>query len=228
VDDPAVTVIVPTFNEAASIARVVAAANAIGDEVIVADGGSTDETSAIAERAGAIVVRAPRGRGAQLHAGATRARGDVLLFLHADSDLPAGARSAIEEALLDDAVVGGNFRLRFVPPSRAARLFSWANDARRRWFHIYYGDSAIFVRRRVYEDLGGFRPLPILEDYDLVRRLERRGKTVYVKDIIVEASSRRFAHSPMRTLLVWTWIQMLYSLLDVSPDRLARHYADIR
>jgi hypothetical protein len=125
-------------------------------------------------------------------------------------------------------VLGGNFLLRFVPPSRSARLFSWASDARRRWFCIYYGDSGIFLRREVYEELGGFRPLPILEDYDLVRRLERHGKTAYVKDVVVEASARRFAHAPVRTLLVWTWIQMLYSLLDVSPDRLARHYADIR
>lgn len=226
--DATISVIIPTVDEAERIAASVVRARAIGDEVIVVDGGSSDDTAKLAKEAGARVVVGPRGRGPQLHTGACSARGDVLLFLHADVELPARARTAILDALEPGGVVGGNFALEFTPSSWSARLFSWANDMRRRWFRIYYGDSAIFVRREVYETLGGFRALPILEDYELVRRLERHGSMAYVRSVVVEASARRFAHAPVRTLMVWTWIQLLYSVFGVSPERLSRHYADIR
>jgi hypothetical protein len=173
------------------------------------------------------VIVERKGRGPQLHAGAGAARGDVLLFLHADAELGPAARPAVLRALSDPGVVGGNFYLRFWPEGPWARLFSWANDVRRRRLDIYYGDSAIFVRRAVYEELGGFRPLPILEDYELVRRLERYGPTVYVRDVQVRASARRFAARPWRTLFAWIVIQALYSM-GVHPDRLAHLYADRR
>ena len=170
--------IIPTYREACGIADAVAAAGAVADEVIVVDSGSNDGTAEIAARAGAKLVHAPRGRGVQLGTGATAARGKVLLFLHADARLGAGARFAIHRALSNPRVVGGNFRLRFDSGTPAACLFSVANDLRRRWLHIYYGDSAIFVRKDIYERLGGFRPIPLFEDYDLVRRLERAGQAI--------------------------------------------------
>ena len=225
---PALSVIIPTWNEARRVEAAVRGARALGAEVLVVDAGSTDDTAARAEAAGAVLVLSRRGRGAQLHAGARRATGDVLLFLHADAELPASAAGAIASALRDEEVVGGNFYLRFVPDSPAARLFTWANHVRRRWLRIYYGDSALFLRRRTYDALGGFRELPILEDYELVRRLERHGRTAYVRDVEVQVSARRFERAPLRTLLVWTYIQVLYSVFGVSPARLARHYADIR
>jgi len=224
-----ISVVIPTWREEATIAAAVASARHIGDEVIVADPGSPDATQAVARDAGARIVEAPRGRGAQLRAGAEAATGDVLLFLHADAGLPPEARGAILRALADPRVVGGNFRLRFVPAGTfAARLFTWANHVRRVVLRIYYGDSAIFVRREVYEALGGFRPLPIFEDYELVRRLERLGKTAYVRDVVVTASARRFEDAPVRTLLVWSFLQVAYSIFGVAPERLARFYADTR
>jgi rSAM/selenodomain-associated transferase 2 len=224
-----ISVIIPTWREAGRIAACVRSAREIGDEVLVVDAESPDATAELAEEAGARVLRVPRkGRGPQLHAGAEAARGDVLLFLHADADLGPGARAEIARALADPAVVGGNFYLRFWPDdSRFARLFTWVNHARRRSLRIYYGDSAIFVRRDVYAELGGFRALPILEDYELVRRLERRGKTAYVRAVEVRASARRFEARPWRTLAGWVIIQTLY-LLGVPPARLARLYADLR
>jgi rSAM/selenodomain-associated transferase 2 len=218
-----ISVVIPTWCEGHEIAEAVACARRVGDEVIVADGGSPDGTARIAEEAGARVVHAPKGRGAQLDAGARAATGDVLLFLHADARLPEAAREAIIDALRSPDVQGGNFFVRFEPATRAARLFTWANHVRREWLSIYYGDSAPFVRRSVYIALGGFKPLPIFEDYELVRRLERRGLTAYVRDVEVRVSARRFQQAPLRTLGIWTMLQTLYSV-GVSAHRLARFY----
>jgi rSAM/selenodomain-associated transferase 2 len=222
------SIVIPTWCEAPGIAAAVERARAIADEVVVVDAGSPDGTADRAEAAGARVVGAPRSRGAQLDAGARAATGDVLLFLHADTTVPPGARAAILEALADPAIIAGNFYLRFTPDSFAARLFTRANDLRRRWLRIYYGDSGLFVRRATYEATGGFRDLPILEDYELVRRVERLGRTAYLRDVIIEASARRFQAAPVRTLAVWTCIQLLYSAFHVSPRRLARLYRDVR
>jgi hypothetical protein len=163
----------------------------------------------------------------QLGTGATAGRGEVFLVLHADARLGAGARFAIHRALSDPRVVGGNFRLRFDSGTLAAWLFSAANDLRRRWLHIYYGDSAIFVRKDIYERIGGFRPIPLFEDYDLVRRLERAGRTVYLRDVPVWVSARRFVSAPGRTLLCWGLLQTLYSA-GIPPVLLAPLYRNIR
>jgi rSAM/selenodomain-associated transferase 2 len=221
------SVIISTWCEADLIAEAVEAARRIGDEVIVADGGSTDGTADIARAAGARVVLAEKGRGPQLDAGARAATGHVLLFLHADARLPERARPSIAAALSDSEVHGGNFLLRFVPESRSARLFSWANDLRRRRLRIYYGDSAIFVRRDTYEALGGFAPMPIMEDFDLVRRLERHGRTAYITDVHVEVSARRFASARTAALLQWIMVQSLFSL-GVPARYLVHLYPDAR
>ena len=224
---PRVSIVIPAWCEVARIEAAVRGARAIAADVIVADGGSPDGTAAAAALAGARVVHAPKGRGAQLHAGALAAEGDVLLFLHADATLAPAAKDALDAALRDPSIVGGNFYLRFDGGGRAARFFTWVNDARRRWMRIYYGDSALFVRRAAYEALGGFAPLPIMEDYQLVRRLERLGPTAYIRDVEVSVSARRFEHAPLRTIVVWFAIQALYTI-GVSPSRLARLYADAR
>jgi rSAM/selenodomain-associated transferase 2 len=219
--------VIPTWCEAGDVSAAVRAALRVADEVIVADADSHDGTADLARRAGARVVTAPKGRGRQLHAGALASRGACMLFLHADARLPPEARGAIERALADPEVVGGNFLLRFEPPGPAARLFAAINDVRRRWLGIYYGDSAIFVRRALYDRIGGFRPLPILEDYDLCRRLEREGPTAYVRDVEVIASARRFDGAVARTVAGWALIQSLYAL-GVPAERLGRLYRDER
>jgi rSAM/selenodomain-associated transferase 2 len=221
------SIVIPAWNEARAIAASVAQARRVADEVVVADGGSTDGTADLARGAGARVVRAPKGRGVQLDLGARASGGDTLLFLHADATLRGDARGAIERALASAAVAGGNFRLRFVPPSPAARLFGAANDLRRRWMRVYYGDSGIFVRRQVYLELGGFAHWPLFEDLDFARRLERFGETRYVTEAEVHVSSRRFAGSPIRTLALWATLRGLYAA-GISPARLARWYADLR
>lgn len=222
-----ISAIIPAWNEVLTIADAIEGARAVADEIIVADGGSPDGTAERAAAAGALVVHAPKGRGQQLRAGAEIASGDVLLFLHADVRLEAGARQAIERALSNVDVIGGNFYVRFDGVSFAAWVFTVANHWRREWLQIYYGDSAIFVRVVTYAALGGFRALPIFEDYDFVRRLECAGRTAYVRDVVAVASARRFSDSPLRALGVWTALQALFSL-GVPAERLARFYADIR
>jgi rSAM/selenodomain-associated transferase 2 len=222
-----ISAIIPAWNEAETIERAVISASEVADEVIVVDGGSLDETAERARASGARVAVTDKGRGQQLDTGARIARGDVLLFLHADARLPTPARDAIGCALGDPAVVGGNFRVRFIPRGFWSTVFSRIDDLRRRRLSIYYGDSAPFVRRRDYEALGGFRAMPIMEDYDFLRRLERHGRTAYLRDVEVEVSARRFATAPLRSMAVWALIQILYSS-GVPASRLSRLYADIR
>ncbi len=221
-----ISIVIPTLNEARHLPYLLAdlgVGNAAA-EIIVADGGSTDETRAVAREMGAGVIRTARGRGHQIAAGAAAARGKTLLFLHADSRFPSGGLARIGELLAArPQAVGGNFRLDFDGETRfdawLERFYAWI---RARGF--YYGDSGIFVRRAVYERLGGMRPIALMEDYDFVRRLERFGPTICIDDPPLVTSSRRFAgRSPAAIVLGWLEIHALFHL-GVSPSRLARLY----
>jgi rSAM/selenodomain-associated transferase 2 len=224
---PALSIVIPAWNEARLIADAVQGAARIADEVIVVDGGSEDGTAQLAGAAGARVLAAPKGRGAQLHAGARAARGEVLLFLHADVRLPPAARTAILERLADPQVIGGNFLIEFLPASWFTHLLAPLNDLRRAITRRYYGDSGIFVRRTAYHALGGFRPYPLMEDYDFSSRMERAGRCAYIREIRVMASARRFQGRELRTLFCWMSLQLLY-WLGVPPHRLYRAYPDVR
>jgi rSAM/selenodomain-associated transferase 2 len=221
-------VIIPTLNEARELAETLeAVANLRGPvEVIIVDGGSSDETVAIAQRQGVRVLRTSPGRGGQLRTGACAARGEVLWFLHADTRPPADAAERIGEALRSPDVVGGNFTVRFGSDAPAARFLGQLYAQVRR-FGLFYGDSAIFVRRAAYERVGGFRTFPLFEDVDLVRRLRRWGRLARVPSEVT-TSARRFAgRSFPRTFARWAALQVLY-WLGVSPDTLGRFYAPVR
>ena len=221
-----ISVIIPTLNEAEHLPRLISGLHrqTPGCEIIVADGGSRDGTVNAARALGATVVRSAPGRGQQLARGAERRAGDVLLLLHADSVYPAGGLARIEERLAAGPhLVGGNFRLVFdghdTFSRRLTRFYAWM---RRRG--LYYGDSAVFVRRRVYQALGGMRPVALMEDYDFTRRLEKTGPTCCIEDPPLVTSSRRFAgRQPLAIIWGWLKIHALYHL-GVSPDRLARLY----
>jgi rSAM/selenodomain-associated transferase 2 len=220
------SIIVPTLNEEKTIARTLAALHALdGDkEIIVVDGGSRDRT--IARAAAATVLQSEPGRGRQMHAGACRARGEALWFVHADTVPPPMALREIAGALADPAVGGGNFCLVFDGPSRPARqmtaIYPWL-----RLLGLYYGDSGIFLRRSVYEAAGGFRPYPIFEDLDLLRRIKSYGKLVHL-DCALMTSSRRFENRNFAAVWAnWIALQVLY-WMGVSPDVLARWYRHVR
>jgi len=225
-----ISVIIPTLDEADRLAPLLRTLGAEPSphEVIVADGGSGDGTPAAARALGARVVACGHGRGAQLGAGAAVARGQVLLFLHADSRFPATGLARIESALgAAPGLVGGNFRLVFDGASRFSRrltvFYAWL---RRRG--LYYGDSGIFVRREAYQRLGGIRAIALMEDYDFVRRLERLGPTCCIAEPPLTTSSRRF-EGRHGVAIVWGWL-LIHGLyhLGVSPRRLAGLYRSER
>ncbi len=229
-----ISVVIPTLNEQERLPALLAAlgretpAPEVAPEIIVVDGGSGDATRRLARGAGARVLRAAPGRGQQLAAGAALARGDILLFLHADVRFPTGGLRRIEETLARaPELVGGNFRLVFDGERRFSRwltgFYAWF---RRRG--LYYGDSGIFLRAGVYRALGGFRPIALMEDYDFTRRLERAGPTCCIEEPPLVTSSRRFeGRHPFAIFLGWLEIHALYHL--GVPDRLlARRYEQQR
>lgn len=160
-------------------------------EVIVVDGGSRDSTAERARAAGARVLFVEGGRARQQDAGWRASRGDAVLFLHADTRLPAGWASAVRGALADPRVAVGAFRLRFEPRSRALAVIEWGARARARVLGLPYGDQALFTRRAALEEIGGIRPVPIFEDLDLVRALRRRGSLALVP-LATVTSARRY------------------------------------
>lgn len=223
-----ISVIVPVLNEAGCIGETLAALRQLeGDkEIIVADGGSSDDTRTLANAFGVKVVNAERGRGMQMHAGTLSATGDVLWFVHADTVPPVHALADIERYLKDPCVAGGNFGLLFDGPSRAARQLTAIYPVLR-ILGLCYGDSGIFVRRSTYDAIGGFRSLALFEDLDLLRRLRKKGRFVHVPSQI-RTSSRRFEKRNFGVVwLHWTTLQILY-WCGVSPNRLARWYRHAR
>jgi cellulose synthase/poly-beta-1,6-N-acetylglucosamine synthase-like glycosyltransferase len=161
-----------------------------------------------------------------MNAGARVADGEALLFLHVDTRLPPDAHTSLTGALADPAVLGGNFAVRFDGADRFSRLLG-AWYALQRRAGVYYGDSAIWLRRSAFELLGGFRPLSIMEDYDLVRRLERRGHTACLPGPATSSARRWQELGLPRTIASWVAIRWLY-LAGVAPERLARLYPHAR
>ncbi len=232
------SVVIPTLNEAAELpttlaalhagARPAAARDAPGDviEVIVVDGGSRDATVTIARNSGAIVIEASRGRGVQLAAGGRLARGDVIVFCHADCRLPAGWPAAVRAAFAGDPrVVGGAFPLAIAGGRRSLALVAAMANLRSRVTRYPYGDQALFVRADAYRAVGGFAPLPLMEDIDLCRRLRRVGRLVQL-DLPVTVSGRRWEREGWvhTTLRNWSLAALFY--LGVEPARLKRWYPD--
>ncbi|HEX2094398.1 MAG TPA: TIGR04283 family arsenosugar biosynthesis glycosyltransferase [Longimicrobiaceae bacterium] len=222
-----ISIIVPTYNEEACIARALAALLALeGDfEVRVADGGSTDRTVEIARGMGVPVVEGARGRGPQMNRGAAGATGEVLLFLHADTLLPPDAYHRVAEALTDPAVAGGCFRLSFDHDHRFLRFSAFLTRFSFRLFH--YGDGGYFVRAGIFRELGGYRPYPIMEDLDLWLRLLRAGRTVVVPASVV-ASARRFRRNGVYRQQLLGVVLVLLFLAGVKPHTLKRFYSEVR
>lgn len=225
-----ISAVVPVLNEAARVTAHLAALRTLDglDDIVVVDGGSVDRTPALAAAAGCRVVTAPRGRAAQMNAGAAAAAGEILVFVHADVKLPADACALIRESLADADVVAGAFWTRTIAEGShrwAARWLGLA-DIRSRYTGLPYGDQALFVRREAFERVGGFPRMPLFEDLEISKRLRACGRirTVHAR---VEVSGRRFLARPVYYALVMNVLPILYRL-GVSPYTLARAYDDER
>ncbi len=222
-----ISIIIPTYNEELAIAKTLSSLETLSGayEILVVDGGSTDRTVEIVRAAKIPLFQSLQGRGLQMNLGAKQAQGETLLFLHADTVLPANACQLILSALQQAEVCGGNFSLRFSGNSFGARLLTYIYPALR-LLGLVYGDSAIFVRRKIFDELNGFRAIPLFEDCDLFRRLQKRGEFRRM-NAFVTTSARRFEGRLGRTFSLWIGLQILY-WLRVNPHRIAQFYKILR
>ena len=221
-----ISVIIPVLNEAKildqSLARLTHQLK--GHELIIVDGGSTDETPLIAKRYGQV-ISSERGRARQSNAGAAAARGD-LLFLHADVWLDSGAIEGVETAILA-GYVGGAFKQRIEGDRPLYRLIERAANFRAKRLKIFYGDGGIFVRRTHFNRIGGFPDIPIMEEVEFSRKLRQHGEVTLVEPGI-HISARRWQKNGIVRTTLTNWLITLLYLLRVPPNHLAKLYRHIR
>ncbi|MFV0665706.1 TIGR04283 family arsenosugar biosynthesis glycosyltransferase [Denitromonas sp.] len=221
---PTLSIIVPVLNEAAGIASVLVPLQALrahNVELIVVDGGSTDNTAALAAPLSDHLVPAPRGRASQMNAGAAVARADRLLFLHADTRLPQDAIAAIRSAL--DTHAWGRFDVHIDGQHPMLKVVAAMMNLRSRLTGIATGDQAIFVRRTAFDQLGGFADLPLMEDIALSRRLKALGRPACLRQRVTTAGRRWETHGVLRTIVLMWRLRAAYAL-GADPADLARRY----
>jgi rSAM/selenodomain-associated transferase 2 len=222
---PEISVIIPTLNEADSLAETVrrAKGNPEVSEIIVVDAGSQDRTKVIAEELGCRAVNGPRSRGGQLRLGAAQAQGEVVLLLHADTWLPPHAGRAALECLRGDGVVAGGFWKAFRNPHPLMRGSRW-RCALRLWLGgRIMGDQAMFVRREILEQVGGVPDVPLMEEFELCRRLRRVGRLALAKATVTTSARRFHQHGVLRTY--WRmWSITVRYWLGASPQELRKRY----
>ena len=218
------SIVIPTLNEAADIGRLVERLlRAEAVECIVADGGSRDDTCSIAAQKGAMVLDVPGGRAAQQNVGAAKAKGRLLLFLHADTLPPDGYAGRIRQTLSRPAIVAGAFRFKADGAGPGMRWVERLTNLRSRVLQCPYGDQGLFLEARVFREMGGFAPMPILEDFDLVRRLRRRGAVVTLPYPAVTSARRWQRLGVLETTLI-NQIMILGFLCGVPVQTLQRLY----
>jgi rSAM/selenodomain-associated transferase 2 len=233
-----ISVIIPTLNEELTIMATLAHTAALGfDELIVVDGGSLDQTPVLVEsyrrrtqsqaQSPVRLVTAPRGRARQMNEGAKASGGEILLFLHADTQLPGDAKTMIDTTLADQRMVGGRFDVRFDRPSMWGSIISRMMNWRSRLSGIATGDQALFVRRPIFEQMGGFADMPLMEDIDFSRRLKQKGATAALTATVTTSFRRWERHGPLRTLLLMLVLRFLY-WIGVRPLHLVDWYKAVR
>lgn len=228
-----ISVIIPTFNEELTIEKTLEAISRLVsvDEIIIVDGGSSDRTVEKIEnfekiKETKLIEIKHANRGKQLHEGTKHATGDIFWFIHADTRPKQGSGGQIKKNMRFDEIVGGNFEIIFSGKSFWARFLTWLYPQLLS-IGLVYGDSAFFVRRSIYEEVGGFREFPIFEDIDLYKRLKKRGRFVLIH-MPVTTSSRRFENrSFLWTFMKWSIRQGLY-WIGISPKLLGKTYKQIR
>lgn len=192
-------------------------------EVIVIDGGSEDETVAIAQSQGATVHTLPPGRAQQMNDGASRATGEIFLFLHGDTLLPPDFAVMVRSLLATPGVVAGAFQLKIAGEGNALRWVEWWVKGRSQWLQLPYGDQALFMKKATFEQIGGFPNLPIMEDFVFVRQLRGLGRVAIAPQVVTTSPRRWQRLGVLRTTLINQGMILGY-YLGISPHRLARWY----
>ncbi|MGH4000418.1 MAG: TIGR04283 family arsenosugar biosynthesis glycosyltransferase [Pseudonocardiaceae bacterium] len=219
-----VSIVVPALNEATRIEGCLQRLRSDFSEceLVVVDGGSTDATFDLAAQY-ARAIRCPAGRAVQMNAGAAVSSGDILWFIHVDCRIPANALGLLRQAMQDPRVVGGGLQLRFDQRTVGLDYLAASSNQRARRLHWIFGDQAMFVRRDVFDSVGGFPELPLMEDLEMSRILRRRGRLA-VLPVTVTASARRLVEQgPWRMTVLMQWLKLQY-FFGVDPERIRRRY----
>lgn len=221
-----VSVIIPTLNESRRVGRAIKSAwDALADQVIVADGGSTDSTVSAVEEAGATLVQCQQGRAVQQNSAAALATGDVVLFLHADNWLSKEALAEVRSEMMNRSQIAGAFRQRIDASGVAYRCLERGNGWRVRFLGQPYGDQGIFVSRELFEHVGGFPEVPLMEELSLMRRIREHFRPILLEGPIYVDARRWQTHGIVRQT-IRNWSLVVRYFCGVSPERLAGDYVN--
>lgn len=218
-----ISVIIPTLNEEKVLNTTLKHLKEAGVEIVVSDGGSTDQTLRIARSSILHVISSPTGRSLQLNRGAEASNGDILLFLHADTLLPANFPDHVTKTLETPGVAAGAFRLSVDDNRTIFRFIEAGANIRSSLLQMPYGDQALFMKTKIFRKVGGFPSMPIMEDFNLVRMLRKEGRIQTLHEHVITSARRWISQGPIKTTLKNQCMVAGY-LLGISPGRLARFY----
>jgi len=221
---PIISVIIPTLNEEKVLGKTLKLLKDSGVEIVVSDGGSTDQTLHIAKSSGLhTIISSPAERSLQLNRGAEASKGDILLFLHADTLLPAHFTDHVTKTLETPGVAAGAFRLSIDDNRTVFRFIEAGANFRSSLLQMPYGDQALFMKRKIFRKIGGFPTMQIMEDFNLVRMLRKEGRIQTLHEQVITSARRWISQGPIKTTFKNQCMVAGY-LLGVSPERLARFY----
>lgn len=226
--EPTVAVVVPVFNEQRELPEFIRRISAINvDELIVVDGGSTDRSRILLEESGLHWMRSEPGRARQMNAASAICNSDIILFIHVDTIIDSTHVSAVREAMGDADCVGGRFDVAIAGTHPALSVIAWFMNVRSRLSRISTGDQCIFVRRSVFEELGGFPSLPLMEDVAFSTLLRRAGRIACLREKVITSGRRWELHGVVKTVWVMWKMRLLY-WLGTPAEKLALMYRDAR